>query len=259
MKPVKHFLWEYLWEPQHPIYISVIGVGGTGSQMITQLARINHSLKALGHPGIFVIAYDSDIVTNANLGRQLYSPSDLGRNKATVMIERMNRFFGTEWDSVESKFTVDKRAGNIIITCVDNVQIRKQIGKMKQGAHKDIYALRYWMDIGNTRTKGQVILGTIGSIKQPKSENYETASKLKTITQMYPNLKKFETEDQGPSCSVAEALRKQDLFINSMIVQYAGNILWKLFTDYSISYQGAFINLESLTSNPIKVINYKKQ
>ncbi|MFL5731071.1 MAG: PRTRC system ThiF family protein [Cytophagaceae bacterium] len=257
MKPAKHFLWEYLWEPQHPIYISVIGAGGTGSQMITQLARINHSLKALGHPGLFVIAYDPDLVTEANLGRQLFSPADLGRNKATVLIERVNRFFGTEWDSQERKFSMEDKPGNIIITCVDNVETRKQIGKL-QPVSGGIYTFRYWMDIGNTRTKGQVILGTIGSIKQPKSEIFTPVSKLKTVTGMFKKLEQFDTDDQGPSCSVAEALRKQDLFINSMLVQYAGNILWKLLTDFSLTYQGVYVNLETLSANPIKINPIKK-
>ncbi len=104
MKPLKHFLWSELWDPQHPIYMTVVGTGGTGSQMLTQLARIHCSLRALGHPGLMVVAWDPDTVNSANLGRQMFSPADVGRNKATVLIERINRFIGSEWDAKESLY-----------------------------------------------------------------------------------------------------------------------------------------------------------
>ena len=33
----------------------------------------------------FITVYDSDIVTEANIGRQLFSPSDIGLNKAQCL------------------------------------------------------------------------------------------------------------------------------------------------------------------------------
>ena len=66
------------------------------------------------------------------------------------------------------------------------------------------------------------------------------------------NLTKVKDEDSGPSCSLAEALRKQDLFINSTIAQLGCNIFWKLFSG-SIENHGVFLNLKTLNSNPIKI------
>ena len=34
--------------------------------------------------------YDPDIVTEANIGRQLFGPSDLGQNKAQCLVTRIN-------------------------------------------------------------------------------------------------------------------------------------------------------------------------
>jgi molybdopterin/thiamine biosynthesis adenylyltransferase len=61
------------------VTIHLAGVGGNGAQMAACLARLDIAIRALGHPhGLFVHAFDPDTVTEANVGRQLYSPSDIG-------------------------------------------------------------------------------------------------------------------------------------------------------------------------------------
>jgi hypothetical protein len=55
----------------------------------------------------------------------------------------------------------------------------------------------------------------------------------------------------GPSCSLAEALQKQDLFVNSTLAQLGCNILWKMFRQGMIEYQGLYLNLETIKVNPI--------
>ncbi len=44
-----HFTDRYLLNPRHPVTVFVIGAGGTGSQVITNLARMSMALQALGH------------------------------------------------------------------------------------------------------------------------------------------------------------------------------------------------------------------
>jgi hypothetical protein len=62
-----------------------------------------------------------------------------------------------------------------------------------------------------------------------------------------------EDKDDTPSCSLAEALEKQSLFINPTIADFAGNILWQLFTKGSIESHGVFVNLEGMMVMPMKV------
>ena len=58
---------------------SVIGAGGTGSQMLMGLAQLHTAMIALGHPGgLDVTVIDSDQVSEANVGRQMFYPSDVG-------------------------------------------------------------------------------------------------------------------------------------------------------------------------------------
>ncbi len=128
MKKNIHFVDSYFHNPTHPITVSLIGCGGTGSQVLTCLARMNSTLIALGHPGLHVTAYDPDDVSEANIGRQLFSPGDIGLNKAIVLISRLNRFFGTAWEAHPQLYK-HSVASNITITCVDNVKSRLTLSK----------------------------------------------------------------------------------------------------------------------------------
>ena len=253
MKSKIHYA-EYLIQPPHPVTVSVIGAGGNGSQVIQGLARMNVTLKALGHPGLTIVMYDDDKVTEANCGRQLFAETDIGRYKADVLISRINRFYGTAWHSTNFRYTKENRGfTNVVISCVDTAKARIDISKIweRDGVFQDWERPYYWLDLGNSSKSGQVILGTSKNVKQPPSKKYKTIKHLPTVAEEF-DLKNVK-DDNEPSCSIAESIEKQDLFINP-IVSYMGlNLLWKLFKDYSITHRGYYINLETGKTNPIKL------
>ena len=78
-----HYTDSYLMSPQHPVTVNLIGAGGTGSQVLTCLARLDTALRGLGHPGLFVTLYDPDTVTEANIRRQTTFSGMTGRRKRT--------------------------------------------------------------------------------------------------------------------------------------------------------------------------------
>lgn len=258
-----HYIDNYLINPQHPVTVNLIGAGGTGSQVLTGLARLDVTLRALGHPGLFVTLYDPDIVTEANIGRQLFGYSDMGLNKAQCLITRINNFFGNDWKAVPDIFPAmlknacrDNMA-NITITCTDNIKSRLDLWNILKAVqipdYCDYATPLYWMDFGNTQTSGQVVLGTVPKkIKQPASQLYETVGSLKVITRLV-KYARVKEEDSGPSCSLAEALDKQDLFINSTLAQLGCNILWKMFRNGMIEHHGVFLNLGTMKVNPINI------
>ena len=258
-----HYIDNYLIDPQHPVTVNLIGAGGTGSQVLTCLARLDVTLRALGHPGLFVTLYDPDIVSGTNIGRQLFSDSDIGLNKAKCLITRVNNFFGNDWKAVSGIFpTILKNVrrddmANITITCTDNIKSRLDLWNVLKAvpapAYRDYTTPLYWMDFGNTQTTGQVVVGTIPKrIKQPASALYETVSSLKVITRLV-KYARVKEEDSGPSCSLAEALEKQDLFINSTLAQLGCNILWKMLRNGMLEHHGLFLNLETMKVNPLYV------
>ena len=113
---------------------------------------------------------------------------------------------------------------------------------------------KYWLDFGNSQHTGQVILSTIGSINQPDSEKYEAVASLPMVTDEFGELlKQSELEDDTPSCSLAEALEKQDLYINSSLVQMGCSLLWGMFKNGLTPYRGFFHNLKDFRTHPIKV------
>jgi PRTRC genetic system ThiF family protein len=253
---VKHYTHNYLIDPLHKVTIDLIGAGGTGSQVLINLARMNEALMKLGHPGLHVRCWDGDLVTAANMGRQLFSPADVGQNKAIVLVTRINRFFGFEWEA-KPAFYVGKVVSNILITCIDTAKGRLDIAeKLKTNPvlkNQPTDTGYYWLDLGNLQKTGQVVLGTLQSVPQPKVKGEKCKASLPTVVKMFPQLKKIKDEQQGPSCSLAEALERQDLFINSTLAQYGCALLWKLFREGMIKYHGCYVNLESFVVNPIKV------
>jgi hypothetical protein len=64
---------------------------------------------------------------------------------------------------------------------------------------------------------------------------------------------KIDEQDAGPSCSLAQALKKQDLFINSTLAQLGCGLLWKLLREGMIDYHGIFLNLDTMKTNPLKM------
>ena len=260
-----HFTDNVLMNPTNPVTVNLIGAGGTGSQVLTALARMNHALTELNHAGLFVRLWDDDVITEANLGRQLFAESELELYKSVALINRVNRFFGTNWKAETQKFEkndLGKLKSNmkseIYISCVDSVKSRFDIAEILNELKMDKSHYRnqckYWIDFGNSQFTGQVLLSSIGNIKQPNSEKYETVDNLPFITDEFGELLKIsEAEDDTPSCSLAEALEKQDLFVNSTLAQMGSSLLWNLFRNGLTENRGFFLNLKNFQSQPIKL------
>ncbi|MDQ6532127.1 PRTRC system ThiF family protein [Flavobacterium sp. LHD-85] len=259
-----HFTDSYLISPTNPVTVNLIGAGGTGSKVLTALMEMNHSLTALGHAGISVRLWDDDIVTGANIGRQRFAQCEIGLYKASALINRANRFMGTNWKAEISKFEKDELGrlpqnalASIYITCVDNVKSRFEtadILKLYANGRHHRDDPKYWMDFGNSQYAGQVILSTVSEIKQPDSQKYHTVASLPFVTDEFGELLEHsESADDAPSCSLAEALEKQDLFINSALAQMGCSLLWNLFRFGMTENRGFFLNLKNFSSHPLKV------
>jgi len=213
---------------------------------------------------LHVTVYDGDTVTLANKGRQLFADSEVGLNKSVAVVNRVNRFFGTNWKAVAKPFTrkglrqlPNHGRANIYISCVDTVAARLDIAAALNDNSGSFFAERdrglYWMDMGNAHKTGQVILSTIGAIQQPDSKIYRTVNYLPAVTDEFRGQLEAQADNNEPSCSLAEALEKQDLFINPALADLGGSLLWNVFRNGMIPYRGFFLNLGDFRSVPITV------
>ena len=238
----------YFRSGAHAISVTVIGAGGTGSEVLRHLARIHLALLSQGVKGLLVTCVDPDVVTEANLGRQIFTKEDIGSSKAIVLIERINRFYGTSWLAMQSLFDQklsmkENFPGNIIISCVDRIKARKDIfhyfsNNQVQNYREEIQN-HYWIDTGNNFDNGQIVLHIV-------------KTQLPTIFDMFPELEKSREKKNIPSCSLAQALGHQSLFINTTIAQWTAQLVWNITQNKSLRSRGYFINLKK--SSPIKEI-----
>lgn len=259
---MRHYIPNDLLAPTNPVGVILIGAGGTGSRVLTNLAAMSHALRELGHPGLHVVTWDPDTVSESNVGRQAFGLSDVGHNKAVLLTTRINRYYGTDWQAVPEAFTRSacerfERSESqvaslvrIVVTCVDSGAAREAFGRFLKGRSRQLKQAIYWLDYGNSRDSGQIILGTLKPVVQPKGRGHAKA--LPCITELFRNLSAGDS-DEGPSCSMAEALTRQDLFINATMADLGTAMLWRLFRQAHIETHGTFLNLANLQAMPLAI------
>jgi sulfur-carrier protein adenylyltransferase/sulfurtransferase len=226
--------------------VAVIGCGGTGSALIGGLPFLHQALIAIGHPGLQVIVADGDKVSPSNCVRQPFSHSEIGLHKSTVLVNRLNLFWGLNWQA-STEYVTRKTEGkvDILISCVDTRSARFEI--ILSPLFKNC---TYWLDLGNTADGGQFVLG------QPRnSRNGRTRHRLRTVTELFPEIADgaLDKRDNLPSCSAIEALVRQEPFLNQVLAYYSLALLARLFRHGEISYHGGFLDLKSGRIAPLRV------
>lgn len=231
-----------------PVRVALIGAGGTGSQVVTALAQMHYALVKLGHPGGFnVTVMDDDRVSEANIGRQWFFPADLGQYKADVLVNRVNMTMGSQWESVPLRVMASHSLDfDLVIGAVDTRAARFAIVRAMERAGGQ----RYYADFGNRATDGQFILGQVTSAN--RKTNGDT---LPHVGELFPEVMdpKVVDPDEGPSCSLAEALQKQSLFINRTLVSHGMAVVWELFWKQKITHHGIFVNLATGRTSSLPV------
>lgn len=230
--------------------VLVVGAGGTGSAVLACLQQMCLALKALGAPGLNVTVIDDDRVSPANIGRQAFAPCDVGQYKASVLVNRINLTYGLAWKARTERLSLDLGQRNdayqLYIGCVDTRGARQAIKRHWEAASNSNWAgPALWLDCGNTASSGQVILG----VRDRKQVILPSAAHL------FPEMVDvaLDAGDDTPSCSLPEALSKQDLFTNRVIADTAMNLLWTLFRYGELESHGAFVNLRTMRTNPLPI------
>jgi PRTRC genetic system ThiF family protein len=231
---------------ERQVRVLVVGCGGTGSAVVGGLPYLHQALVARGHPGgLHVTVMDGDMISPTNCIRQPFSRSEIGLNKAIVLVNRLNLFWGLKWEAIpihlkagtfiSRSYSGDDLCAHIVIGCVDTRAVRAMI----RDAVSKWSTVSYWLDLGNNADSGQFVLG------EPLNErNRRARLRLRTVAELYPEVCDKALDDDGePSCSAIEALERQEPFINSTLAQHSLALLARLFRYGEIDYHGGFINL----------------
>lgn len=238
-----------------PILVDLVGVGGTGSRILPQLAELHVALRCFDHPGLKVYAFDPDLITEANIGRTAFAPSDIGNYKVAALIDRVNRTYGLMWRSIPDRYQWplwrtewQGARPDLVITCTDSLRSRAELHQQFLSAPRE--QARYWLDCGNGETTGQVVLGEpewLGDICE-----FDRKPRLHTIVDLFPEmLENASNEEPDPdSCTLAVALGRQSLTINRWMATAAFELLWQLFRRGGLDHNVVWVNAQGIRTNP---------
>ncbi len=149
--------------------IVVVGCGGTGGFLAERVARL-----LIGRPGRLALV-DMDTVEPHNVARQNFYRSEVGRFKSEVLARRLSDQFGraVEYSVLPYDARLHTRAFEgakglkLLVGCVDNARARRELAETLRQNHREAYYTYglswpsnvWWLDCGNGRDSGQVLLG----------------------------------------------------------------------------------------------------
>lgn len=221
----------------YAFHFIVLGVGGTGSELVPKLCR---QLSLLRYDDSVeqrhaITICDADVVEDKNLIRQNFFAQDLGKNKAEIMALKCSTMFDMTVNAVPRYVETEEELLKLvylypdkvpfIVGCVDNTATRKLVHEV---ISKGTIPLVFYIDSGNEEYAGQVALGCYPTIK-----NYLYISDevglfyIPDVTFHHPEM--LETEDKFASeLSCAErALSNPQAAITNV---EAANILFQMIS-----------------------------
>lgn len=221
----------YIFDPHQMVrQIVVVGLGGTGSHVARNLARLLYHRQQNRQFVPEMVFVDPDVIEDNNIGRQLFVPAEMNQPKAAVLARRYNYAFGLRISAICEPLDARRHIepGAIVCGCVDNHHARQEIAR----AHPCT-----WVDAGNEYDHGQVVIGNAGDW-QTVFTSLDHARKNRSATLphaglLFPSLLEPEPETEQPepelSCAELAARGDQHLYINdfmgSLVTQYVYQLL----------------------------------
>lgn len=247
-----------------------VGAGGTGSFAALAIARLMYELKESGK-AVELLIVDPDLVENGNIPRSNFCAAEIGSFKAQTLAKRIALAWGLECHYANEAFDAevhlkdsagDYRALTVIVGCVDNHFARKEMHRaveQLQGYRSDDASNIWWIDGGNGKASGQVLLGS--TTKRIKPEQHITGTSicrsLPAPSLVHPDLlekekphSKAEISD-GLSCPDRIRLGEQSLNINQRVAVEMAEMLTAMFLTHNLRRFATYFDLETGTSRSL--------
>lgn len=190
-------------------HIIIVGVGGTGTYVIKELARFlsTSPLKR----DVMITLIDGDVVEQRNLERQCFLEEDVGENKALAMGFAIQESFNVNCSVIQDYIKKYSQLKNIdisygflpvVISCVDNNNARLLLEEYFEEKRSIVY-----IDSGNGFSNGQCIYAVKadGKIISPSRKFYGF---------------RYEDEKQNYSCEEWNRIEPQHLLTNMQAAQH---------------------------------------
>jgi PRTRC genetic system ThiF family protein len=235
------------------IRLILVGCGGTGSWLAPAVARAARLMIDLGKT-VQVLLVDPDKVEEKNVYRQNFARAEIGRWKASTLALR----YGTAWGvpisaspiklNYNSLLVFLNRANyytaKIFIGCVDNAGAREDIDRIANGLSS-----AWWLDCGNTKNSGQVLLGKAESVQENAFVLPGFCSWLPSPVKQEPSLLEDAGEEtetgENLSCAEMALMNAQGLAINQRMAAEAADYLMRMLITQDLRKMATYIDLES--------------
>jgi PRTRC genetic system ThiF family protein len=244
----------------------VVGAGGTGSFVIPAIARLMFELKQQQSKPVEMLIVDPDVVEGGSIPRSNFCSAEIGGFKAQSLAKRITLAWGLECHYANELFdaekhlkasTSDYRSMAVIVGCVDNHSARRDIhlaiDKYRRYGSSDAPDL-WWIDGGNGRSSGQVLLGS--NTKRIKPDQHFTGTSicrsLPAPSLVHPDLLEAEKEARSEdferlSCPNRIRLGEQSLNINQRVAIEMTEMLTQMFLTRSLKRFATYFDLDSGT------------
>lgn len=238
------------------IGLVLVGCGGTGSWLAPGVVRVGRLLAEKFGKEVTITFFDPDVVEEKNVYRQNFCQAEIGRNKADVLAYRYGLAWGMEITAMEKAFEPGMWARsrvNILCGCVDNPMGRKAIRQaLTQGD--------WWLDCGNTKSYGQVLLGAGGSRPEDPFALPGLCSWLPLPSERHPELvdvwegaPQIEKPAESLSCADMAMLDSQGLAINLRVAAEATDYLVRMLLTKDLRKMSTYMDLESGSSRAVYI------
>lgn len=237
------------------VTIALVGCGGTGSHLAQSLARLAAHCHDTGGPAVQLVFVDGDTVEAKNVGRQLFSAADVGKNKAQVLAARFSAVFGLRIVAIpemlaEAQISAPRETFGLIVGAVDGA-----VGRQAIGRHFTTPApWRLWLDCGNHESSGQVCVGSALEARELHQViGAGLCRKLPAPSLVYPELLKDAPKKKRADCAAAMEDNAQSLMVNQTMAAIAAQYVYQIVVKRRLTTFRTAIDIESLAmrSDPI--------
>ena len=249
----------------------VVVAGRTGSYVIPAIGWFVFELKQSQNKPVEMLIVDPDVVESGNIPRSNFCAAEVGSFKAQSLAKRITLAWGLECHYSNELFDSEKhlaaqshdyRSLKVIVGCVDNHFARRDIhlaiGNQRGYRSSDDAPDLWWIDGGNGRSSGQVLVGS--NTKKIKPALHFTGTSIcRTLpapSLVHPDLldaeKKVESADrERVSCPDRIRLGEQSLNINQRVAVEMAEMLTEMFLTRSLRRFACYFDLESGTSRSL--------